>query len=58
MERLYFVCPQTGREVDAGIETEMRTLLQIRAAPVSARCPHCGGEHRWFVRDARLARAA
>ncbi|HYS47419.1 MAG TPA: hypothetical protein VEM36_01450 [Xanthobacteraceae bacterium] len=58
MERLYFICPQTGREIDVGIETELRTLLRIRAAPVRARCPHCGAEHVWTVRDARLARAA
>lgn len=58
MERLYFVCPETGREVDVGIETELRTLLRIRAAPVRARCPHCDDEHLWMVRDARLDRAA
>jgi predicted RNA-binding Zn-ribbon protein involved in translation (DUF1610 family) len=58
MQRLYFVCPRTGREIDVGIETELRTLLRIRMKRVRAQCPHCGAEHEWRVRDARVARAA
>ena len=27
MERLFFICPITGRTVDAGIESELETLL-------------------------------
>ena len=55
MERLYFECPVTGREVDVGIETELGTLLRIRRAPIRARCPVCGEPHEWKVGDARLA---
>jgi hypothetical protein len=58
MERLYFVCPRTGREIDVGIETEPRTLLRVQMTLVHARCPHCGADHAWPVRDARLASAA
>ncbi len=58
MERLYFECPRTGREVDVGIETELRTLLRIRRNPLRARCPICGEEHEWQVGDARLSIAA
>jgi predicted RNA-binding Zn-ribbon protein involved in translation (DUF1610 family) len=58
MQRLYFVCPRTGREIDVGIMTELRTLLRIRMKQVRAQCPHCGAEHEWPVRDARVARAA
>jgi hypothetical protein len=58
MERLIFTCPRTRRAVDAGIETELDTLLRIRTSPVRMRCPFCGERHEWEVRDAQLARAA
>jgi hypothetical protein len=58
MERLYFVCPKTGREIDAGIETELETLLRIRMNTVRMRCPLCGERHEWSVSEAQLATAA
>jgi hypothetical protein len=58
MERLFFVCPVTGETIDAGIESELETLLQIRAEKVRVVCPACGEPHEWQVRDARLASAA
>lgn len=58
MERLYFNCPNTGRMVDIGIETELGTLLRIRMNHVSARCPICREWHEWPVRDAQLATTA
>jgi len=58
MERLVFRCPRTGQTVDIGIESELQTLLRIRANKVAARCPHCGQRHEWFIRDAQLAKAA
>jgi predicted RNA-binding Zn-ribbon protein involved in translation (DUF1610 family) len=58
MERLLFVCPATGREVDVGIETEIGTLLRIKGETLRARCPACGQMHQWPVRDAALAKAA
>jgi len=54
MERLTFVCPATGQNVDAGFECEIATLLQIRMSHVRAPCPACGGQHEWRLRDARL----
>jgi predicted RNA-binding Zn-ribbon protein involved in translation (DUF1610 family) len=56
MEHLYFVCPNTGREIDAGIETELDTLLRIKAETVRIVCPACGEEHEWPVKDAQLAK--
>lgn len=56
MERLYFVCPETGERVDPGIESELDTLLQIRTQEVTAQCPHCGRAHTWVVGDAQLTR--
>ena len=58
MERLFFVCPTTGQKIDAGIESELETLLQIRAEKVHMLCPACGEHHEWRVRDAELASPA
>jgi endogenous inhibitor of DNA gyrase (YacG/DUF329 family) len=58
MERLYFVCPTTGRTVDVGIETELQTLLQIRSQHLRIACPHCEQTHEWRVADAQLTKAA
>ena len=58
MERLHFVCPNTGQDVDVGIESELETLLRIRLTPVRACCPACGERHEWQVREARLLHAA
>jgi predicted RNA-binding Zn-ribbon protein involved in translation (DUF1610 family) len=58
MERLHFLCPNSGEDIDVGIESELETLLQIRSHRVRARCPICGERHEWRVRDAHLSRAA
>lgn len=58
MERLYFVCPKTGRRIDAGIETDLKTLLRIKAQTIRLACPACGEPHEWRIADAQLASAA
>jgi hypothetical protein len=58
MEHLIFVCPNTGREIDSGVETEIGTLLRIRQENVRALCSACGKWHEWPVRDASLVKAA
>jgi hypothetical protein len=58
MERLIFVCPNTRKGVDVGIESEISTLLRIRGHKVLARCQACGQMHEWPVGDAWLATAA
>lgn len=58
MERLNFVCPRTGRQVDIGIDSELDTLLRIRHNRVVAHCPTCGERHEWRVSEARLLQAA
>jgi len=58
MERLLFVCPTTGRQVDVGVETEIDTLLRIKSNRLRATCPACGRSHEWLVREAALPRAA
>ncbi len=58
MERLHFICPQTGQDIDVGIESELETLLRIRRQRLFARCPACGDRHEWQVADAILQNAA
>lgn len=58
MERLHFICPNTGRDIDVGIDTELQTLLRIRSKHVLACCPACGERHDWEVREAQLGQAA
>jgi predicted RNA-binding Zn-ribbon protein involved in translation (DUF1610 family) len=58
MEHLHFVCPNTGQEIDVGIDSELNTLLRIRTNAVRARCPRCGDQHEWQVREAKLKQAA
>ncbi len=58
MERLQFICPNTDAEIDAGIETELETLLRIRQKAVRIRCRACGEFHQWRVMEAQLRTAA
>jgi predicted RNA-binding Zn-ribbon protein involved in translation (DUF1610 family) len=58
MEHLRFVCPNTGREIDSGVEAELETLLRIKTEPIRIPCPACGEEHEWHVRDAQLAKSS
>jgi predicted RNA-binding Zn-ribbon protein involved in translation (DUF1610 family) len=58
MERLYFSCPNSGTQIDVGIESELGTLLRIRENRVRAHCPVCGDWHEWTVAEAHLAKAA
>jgi endogenous inhibitor of DNA gyrase (YacG/DUF329 family) len=58
MERLNFTCPKTGQTVDVGVESEIGTLLRIRSETIRARCPACGEEHEWSVKDATLSSTA
>jgi hypothetical protein len=58
MEHLYFVCPNTGRNIDAGIETDLETLLRIKTQTIEIDCPICRERHEWRVADAKLATAA
>ena len=58
MERLHFVCPNTGQDIDVGIDSVLETLLRIRSKHVMARCPACGERHDWEIREAKLPQAA
>jgi len=58
MEQLHFVCPNTRRDIDAGIGTELETLLRIKTKPIRIiTCPICGEQHEWHVSDAQLVKS-
>jgi hypothetical protein len=48
---LTFRCPQTGREVSAGIETSYEALAGSWASIVNVHCEHCARPHPVPVRD-------
>lgn len=58
MEKLVFVCPGCGGTVDAGVLSDLETLLRIRDKRVRELCPRCCETHEWRVRDAQLDKAA
>jgi hypothetical protein len=58
LERLHFVCPMTGHEIDVGIESDLDTLLRIRGNRLWVSCPVCGERHEWLGAGARPPTAA
>jgi transcription elongation factor Elf1 len=58
MERLIFICPVSGEEVDVGITSDLMSLLRMRRQRIFAECSACSQRHEWQVRDAFLAKAA
>lgn len=58
MSALVFTCPQTGRDVVSGINTDLRSLSQVQQLPVSVFCPHCGKVHRLAAKHGRLAESS
>jgi hypothetical protein len=58
MHRLTFNCPRTGDAIDAGIETDNRTLAAVRTVRVPVYCPHCRTTHELPIECARLGKAA
>ena len=48
-------CPVTGREYASNIETDEETFLRLPDIKMKAHCPHCGADHTWSLRKARLS---
>jgi hypothetical protein len=55
MPTILIDCPKTNREFSTGIIIDKASFDVLRNVPGFARCPHCGQEHEWSKRDARLA---
>ena len=48
-------CPNTGRPVPTGVETEPGVFRKLPKINVRMLCPACGQEHAWTVSCAWLA---
>jgi hypothetical protein len=48
-------CPQTGREVWTGIETDPGSFTNIPDGLFYTYCPHCRHDHAWWPDEAWLA---
>lgn len=45
-------CPNTGRELSTGIEMDAATFDQLPDIRSHLKCPACGLDHLWSVREA------
>ena len=50
-------CPTTGKDFSTGIMTDEASLKLLSQELNRSRCPHCGVEHSWWTRDAKLVDA-
>ena len=55
MHSLTFTCPQTGRAIDAGIDTDPHSLSSVQATIIQLRCLHCGMIHQLPIKGGYLA---
>jgi hypothetical protein len=49
MPSLIFRCPNTGNEVDSGIQIGDPRSPLIRTSSFRTRCPFCGEIHEWPI---------
>ena len=47
-------CAATGLDFSVGIETDEISFGTLPDIRLKSRCPHCGNEHHWSTRQARL----
>jgi hypothetical protein len=55
MSSVMIRCPQTGKELSTGIETDSANYARFPDTLAYTYCPHCGFKHAWWHRDAWLA---
>jgi predicted RNA-binding Zn-ribbon protein involved in translation (DUF1610 family) len=53
-----FSCPNTGGEIDPGIEDIEHTEAALRFTALYVRCAHCGEHHEIKIEEAALNEAA
>jgi len=54
---LIVACPTTGKDFSTGILTDEASLKMLPQEESHSRCPHCGVEHSWWTKDAKLVEA-
>lgn len=57
MAPLIFECPRTSRAIDAGIQTESRTIAAASCVKLTVFCPHCRSPHEFPIKYGRLSEA-
>jgi hypothetical protein len=58
MSTLNFCCPQTGQEIDPGIEDVDPAVAALHFSALYVRCCHCGEHHEIKIDEAVLNEAA
>jgi hypothetical protein len=48
-------CPNTGRAVSTGIETDAPSFASLPDVPTQSKCPVCASVHVWWKHEAWLA---
>ena len=54
MAAILITCRITGQDVYTGIDMDEDTFANIPNVPMQTHCPHCGGNHVWWTRQAHL----
>jgi hypothetical protein len=54
MSRLVFRCPNTANFVDAGVDTDSRSLSAAQGDAMKVYCPYCKDHHELPIREAIL----
>ncbi|MBR0830980.1 hypothetical protein JQ596_36285 [Bradyrhizobium manausense] len=50
-------CPQTGRAIPTGINSDRESFLRSIVFYGNTRCPICRSNHNWFAREAWVEEA-
>ena len=54
MTAIMIRCPNTGRVIPTGVEADPFTFIHIPDVLSRSKCPVCGAQHVWWVREAWL----
>ena len=57
MSMIMIRCPNTGREAPTGIETDPASYRALPNKEMVLKCPVCGQDHTWTLREAWLSGA-
>lgn len=58
MGALRIKCPNTGKEIDTGIEIDEMSFELLPDVLMHSRCSLCGLEHVWWKREASFFKVA
>ena len=51
---IVFTCPNTGRDVSAGILTDERSFANLPRRKMAVHCKQCGREHQWWIAEGKF----